>query len=177
MKGKVFMKNNLTQNLKNVLKEFIELSESNKLYLVSILLNHLYNGLINDGNYLSSDEAIENDKMVFEASDIELDDPMKLATNLLVIASAKEGITINPNGIDIEPYISDKPKKEFNDVLSKFYNLGFIDKIDFLTEIMYDISEIKEVEKINFDFNKLIDNLLTYSKNEFIENIINNLEI
>ena len=150
MKGKVFMKNNLTQNLKNVLKEFIELSESNKLYLVSILLNHLYNGLINDGNYLSSDEAIENDKMVFEASDIELDDPMKLATNLLVIASAKEGITIN---------------------------LGFIDKIDFLTEIMYDISEIKEVEKINFDFNKLIDNLLTYSKNEFIENIINNLEI
>ena len=171
------MKNNLTQNLKNVLKEFIELSESNKLYLVSILLNHLYNGLINDGNYLSSDEAIENDKMVFEASDIELDDPMKLATNLLVIASAKEGITINPNGIDIEPYISDKPKKEFNDVLSKFYNLGFIDKIDFLTEIMYDISEIKEVEKINFDFNKLIDNLLTYSKNEFIENIINNLEI
>ena len=177
MKGKVFMKNYLTQNLKNVLKEFIELSESNKLYLVSILLNHLYNGLINDGNYLSSDEAIENDKMVFEASDIELDDPMKLATNLLVIASAKEGITINPNGIDIEPYISDKPKKEFNDVLSKFYNLGFIDKIDFLTEIMYDISEIKEVEKINFDFNKLIDNLLTYSKNEFIENIINNLEI
>ena len=171
------MKNNLTQNLKNVLKEFIELSESNKLYLVSILLNHLYNGLINDGNYLSSDEAKENDKMVFEASDIELDDPMKLATNLLVIASAKEGITINPNGIDIEPYISDKPKKEFNDVLSKFYNLGFIDKIDFLTEIMYDISEIKEVEKINFDFNKLIDNLLTYSKNEFIENIINNLEI
>ena len=171
------MKNNLSQNLKNVLKEFIELSESNKLYLVSILLNHLYNGLINDGNYLSSDEAIENDKMVFEASDIELDDPMKLATNLLVIASAKEGITINPNGIDIEPYISDKPKKEFNDVLSKFYNLGFIDKIDFLTEIMYDISEIKEVEKINFDFNKLIDNLLTYSKNEFIENIINNLEI
>ena len=177
MKGKVFMKNNLSQNLKNVLKEFIELSESNKLYLVSILLNHLYNGLINDGNYLSGDEAIENDKMVFDPSDIELDDPMKLATNLLVIASAKEGITINPNGIDIEPYISDKPKKEFNDVLSKFYNLGFIDKIDFLTEIMYDISEIKEVEKLNFDFNKLIDNLLTYSKNEFNRNIINNLEI
>lgn len=171
------MKNILSENVRIILKEFYKLSESNKLYMMSILLNHLYNGLISDGNYLSSDEAIENDKIVFEASDIELDDPMKLATNLLVIASAKEGITINPNGIDIEPYISDKSKKEFNDVLSEFYNLGFIDKIDFLIEIMYDISEIKEVEKINFDFNKLIDNLLTYSKNEFIENIINNLEI
>lgn len=171
------MKNNLSENVRIILKEFYELSESNKLYMMSILLNHTTNGLINDGNYLSSDEAIENDKIVFEPIDVNLDDTMKLVTNLLVVASAKDGITINPNGIDIELYISETNKKEFKDVLSKFYNLSFVDKIDFLTEILYDVSEIKEIEELNFDFNTLIDNFITYSKNQFGENEYNNLEI
>ena len=77
---------------------------------------------------MSSDDALENDKIVFEAIDINLDDPMKLATDLLVIAASKEGITINPNGIDIETYI--KNKNSLNKILSMFYKLELVDKID-----------------------------------------------
>ena len=105
------MRENISVDAKNVVMEFRTLSDENKLYFTSVILNHISNGLINDGNYLSSDEAIENDKMVFEPSDVNLNDTMKLATNILVVASAKDGITINPNGIDIEPYINEKNKR------------------------------------------------------------------
>jgi len=91
------------QELKEVLIEFRKLSDENKLYTISVLLNHLSNGLINDGNYSDVDDAYENDKSVLTNLDINLDDPMKLATDLLIISSTKEDITINPNGIDIEP--------------------------------------------------------------------------
>lgn len=159
------MRENISDFAKEVVTEFRILDDSQKLYFTSIILNHIYNGLINDGNYVSSDEALENDKIVFEAIDINLDDPMKLATDLLVIAASKEGITINPNGIDIEPYI--KNKNSLNKILSMFYKLELVDKIDFLTEIIYDISEIYEVEKLDFDFNGLINELLTYRRETF----------
>lgn len=171
------MKNNLSEELKNILSEFENLSNSNKLYIICILLNHLDNGLINDDNFLTSDEAYENDKKVLESYQINLDDSMKLATNLLIIASTLDNITINPNGIDIEPYINKKSKKEIENILKNFYKLDYKNKIDFLIETIYIISEIKETSKINFDFNGLIDELLTYSKYEFGENNYNNLEI
>ena len=60
------MKNNISEELKEVLINFRELSKENKIYLMSILLNHLDNGLINDGNYSNSDEAYENGKLVLE---------------------------------------------------------------------------------------------------------------
>ena len=159
------MRENISVFAKDVVTEFRTLDDSQKLYFTSIILNHIYNGLINDGNYVSSDEALENDKIVFEAIDITVDDPMKLATDLLVIAASKEGITINPNGIDIETYI--KNKNSLNKILSMFYKLELVDKIDFLTEIIYDISEIKEVEKLDFDFNELINEFLTYRRETF----------
>ena len=159
------MRENISDLAKDVVTEFRILDDSQKLYFMSIILNHIYNGLINDGNYVSSDDALENDKIVFEAIDINLDDPMKLATELLVIAASKEGITINPNGIDIEPYI--KNKNSLNKILSMFYKLELVDKIDFLTEIFYDISEIYEVAKLDFDFNGLINELLTYRRETF----------
>lgn len=171
------MRENISELAKNAVIDFRNLTDENKLYLASVILNHLSNGLISDGNYLSSDEAIENNRLVLDSTDINLDDPMKLATNLLVVASAKEGITINPNGIDIEPYISENSKSEFNQVLSKFYKLEYIDKIDFLTEIMYDISEIKEIEELSFNFNELIDNLITYRNNNFQNDRITSLEL
>lgn len=171
------MKNKISEELKNILIEFESLSNSNQLYIISILLNHLDNGLINEGNYLTSDEAYEKEKKVLESYQINLDDPMKLATNLLIVASTINGITINPNRIDIEPYISSKVKKEISNILKNFYKLDYKNKIDFLIETIYIISEIEETEKIDFDFNGLIDELLTYSKYEFGENKYNNLEI
>lgn len=171
------MKNKISEELKNILIEFESLSKSSQLYIISILLNHLDNGLINDGNYSTSDEAYENEKKVLESYQINLDDPMKLATDLLVVASSIDNITINPNGIDIEPYINSKSKKEIDNILKNFYKLDYKNKIDFLIETIYIISEIKETEELDFDFNGLIDELLTYSKYEFRENKHNNLEI
>ncbi len=169
------MRENISENAKNAVNEFRQLTDSNKLYTMSVILNHWYNGLINDGNYSSSDEAYENDKLVFQPSEVNLDDPNKLATDLLVIGANNDGLTINPNGIDIEPYIKDM--KSISPVLSSFYNLEICDKIDFITEISYDISEIKDVEKLNFDFNELIDELLSYRKNTFGGYETNSLEI
>lgn len=169
------MKENISELSKNAVMQFRQLNDSNKLYFTSVVLNHITNGQINEGNYLDSDTAYENDELVFEANYVNLDDPMKLATNLLVIASAKDGLTINPNGMDIEPYIKDK--KTIAPVLSTFYKLEYRDKIDFLTEIFYDISEIKEVEKaLDFDFNELVNNFLDYSKTTFGIGENNNLE-
>jgi len=171
------MKNNISKELKEVLYEFKELRDENKLYIISIILNHLDNGLINDGNYTDSDEAYENNKNVLTDRDVGLDDPMKLATNLLVVGANMEETTINPNGIDIEPYVNEKSKLEIKSVMSKFYKLDFKNKIDFLIETFYEISEIKDVEKISFDFNGLIDNLLTYSRIEFGGSNEINLEV
>ena len=159
------MRENISEYAKNAVNEFRKLDEVNKLYFISVILNHIDNGLINDGNYTDSDEAYENDKLVFQATDVNLDDPMKLATNLLVLGATKDGISINPNGIDIEPYIKDM--KSINPALSTFYKLEICDKIDFITEIIYDISEIKGIVSINFDFNKLINEFLTYRKETF----------
>lgn len=159
------MRENISESAKNAVNEFRKLDDINKIYFMSVILNHISNGLINDGNYLDSDEAYENDKLVFQAGDINLDDPMKLATDLLVIGATKDGIIINPNGIDIEPYI--KNMKLINPVLSDFYKLEICDKIDFITEIIYDISIIKEVEELNFDFNGLINEILNYRKETF----------
>ena len=162
------MKNNVSEELKKVLINFRELSEENQMYIISILLNHLNNGLINDGNYSDSDDAYENNKLVLEPSLIGLENCNYLANALLMFASLKNKIIINPNGIDIEPYILESSKNVCKDVLSKFYKLCFKDKVDFFIETLYDISIIEGTEKyIDFDFNGLIDNLLTYSKIEF----------
>ena len=172
------MKNNISEELKEVLINFRELSKENKIYLMSILLNHLDNGLINDGNYSSSDEAYENDKLVLEPFNLNLENTMALATQLLLVGANLQDIIIELNGIDIEPFINEKVKNETKEVLSKFYKLDFKNKIDFLTETIYDVSEIQEVyENINFDFNGLIYELLNYSKTEFNIKTENNLEI
>jgi len=172
------MKNNVSEELKKVLINFRELSEENQVYIISILLNHMSNGLVNDGNYFDSDEAYENDKLVLEPSLIDLENCNYLATALLMFGALKNKIIINPNGIDIEQYIPEDSKNKCKDVLSKFYRLCFKDKVDFFIETLYDISIIEGIEKyIDFDFNGLIDNLLTYSKNEFGKNGENNLEI
>lgn len=167
------MKDKISEELKEVLIKFRNINDINKLYMISILLNLLSNGLINDGNYLDSDEIYENDALVLEPSFVNLDSPMTLATELLLLASNKNNIEINPNGIDIEPYI---PKK-INKILSEFYKLSYKDKTDFLIETFYDISEIKETSKINYNFYDLIYNLLSYFKKEFETENYNYLEI
>ena len=167
-----------SEELKEVLINFRKLSKENKIYLMSILLNHLDNGLINDGNYSSSDESYDNDKLVLEPFNLNLENAMTLATQLLLVGANLQDIIIEPNGIDIEPFINEKVKKEIKEVLSKFYKLDFKNKIDFLTETIYDVFEIQEVyENINFVFNGLINELLNYSKIEFNTKIKNNLEI
>lgn len=169
------MRENISEFAKKGVIEFRKLDDIDKINFTSVILNYLSNGLINDGNYLDSDEAYENDKLVLESEHINLDDPMKLATNLLIIASKKTGITINPNGKDIEPYIGTMEK--INPLISKFFKLRYVDKIDFITEILYDVSEIEDVEKIEFDFNELINELLTYRKENFGSSENNSLEI
>ena len=144
------MKNNISEELKETLINFRELSKENKIYLMSILFNHLDNGLINDGNYSSSDDAYENDKLVLEPYQINLENPMVLATQLLLVATNIQEIKINPNGIDIEPYINKKTKEEAKDILSKFYKLDFKNKIDFLikfeeTELVRARIKLKEL--------------------------------
>ncbi len=157
------MRNEVSISVTKAENEFKKLEDYQKLYYISVLLNHLYNGLINDGNYLSEDEAFENDADVLLAESINLDDPVKLATNLLVIGAKLENKTINPNGIDIEPYISDVDKLGLNN----FYNLNYKDKIDFLMNTIYIISEIDEVSQLDIDFNDIINELLNYSKSIF----------
>lgn len=171
------MKENVSEELKKVLIKFRNINDINKLYMISILLNHLSNGLINDGNYLDSDEAYENDALVLEPNLINLDNPMNLATELLLLASNKNNIEINPNGIDIEPYIPKKIKMKIDKILSEFYKLSYKDKIDFLIEAFYDISEIQDINNINCNFYELIYNILSYSKNEFEKESFNSLEI
>jgi len=141
----------------------------------SVVLNHLENGLINDGNYSNVDEAYENGKLVLESRDIRFNDPMMLATKLLLIGANLDNISINPNGIDIEPYIKDMTN--INPVLSIFYKLNIKDKIDFIIEMLYDLSILKETENIDFDFNELIDNLLTYYRMTFGNNTPSSLEL
>ena len=90
------MKNNISEELKKVLINFRKLSEENQVYIISVLLNHMNNGLINDGNYSDSEEAYENDKLVLEPTLIGLENCNYLATKLLMIGSSKNKITINP---------------------------------------------------------------------------------
>lgn len=161
------MKENINDLTIDSVNNFRKLGDIEKLSAISILLNHLSNGLINDGNYLDSDEAYENDALVLEPTFMNLDSPMTLATELLLLASSKNNIEINPNGIDIEPYIPQKIKKEIDKIISEFYKLSYKDKIDFLIETFYDISIIDAVESINIDFNKLISDLIDYSEDTF----------
>ena len=46
-----------------------------------------------------------------------------------------------------------------------------------ITEILYDISIIEEVKKLDFDFNGLIDEFLTYRKETFGDSLENSLEV
>ena len=167
------MKSEVSYSVAKTENEFRKLKDFQKLYYVSILLNHLYNGLINEGNYSSEDESYENNAEVLTSELINLDDPMKLATNLLVVGSKMESKIINPNGIDIEPYINEVNKLGINN----FYKLNYKDKIDFLTDIIYIISEIEEVGKLKINFNDIINELLNYSKNIFEDDKENMLEI
>ena len=102
------MKEKISEQTKDAVIQFRKLEDSNKLYFMSVILNHLTNGLINDGNYLDSDTAYDNNKLVLDSNSINFDDPMKLATELLILAAKKENITLDLNGIDIEPYIKNK---------------------------------------------------------------------
>ena len=55
------MRENISELAKNAVIEFRKLDDSKKLYVMGIILNHIENGLINDGNYSNIDEAYEND--------------------------------------------------------------------------------------------------------------------
>ena len=151
------MKSEVSYSVAKTENEFRKLKDFQKLYYVSILLNHLYNGLINEGNYSSEDESYENNAEVLTSELINLDDPMKLATNLLVVGSKMESKIINPNGIDIEPYINEVDKLGINN----FYKLNYKDKIG----------------KLKINFNDIINELLNYSKNIFEDDKENMLEI
>ncbi len=157
------MKENISELTKIAVNKFNKLSESEKLYSLSILLNHIYNGLINDGNFSDEEEAIENDKLVLKGEDLGIDNIMGLATSLLLLATDKEKILVNPNGVDIEPYV--KNKENLN--IKEFYNLNYEEKIDYLAEVFYIISEIKESEKCEINFYDIIKELLDYSNYYF----------
>lgn len=157
------MRNEVSNSVIKAENEFRKLKDFQKIYYVSVLLNHLYNGLINEENYPSEDEAYENDANVLTPELINLDDPVKLATNLLMVGAKLENKVINPNGIDIDPYIEDVNKLG----IGNFYKLNYKDKIDFLMNVLYIISEIDEVSELDIDFNDIIDNLLNYSKSIF----------
>ena len=159
------MRENVSDNVKETLNEFRKLGKIKELYFASIILNHLYNGLINDGNFLDSDEAYDNEKDVLEDFNIGLENDKELPTRMLLLASNMEDVIINSNGKDIEPYIKDIDS--LKPILSKFYKLNYKDKIDFLSEIIYDISLIKETKILDFDFNELINELLSYRKETF----------
>ena len=55
------MRENISELAKNAVIEFRKLDDSKKLYVMGIILNHIENGLINDGNYSNSDEAYEKE--------------------------------------------------------------------------------------------------------------------
>lgn len=168
------MRENISVSVKEAVEEFRKLSDVKQLYFTSTILNHLNIGLINEGNHLDSDEAYDNNELVLEPSFIGLENDTNLATKLLLIATEMENISINPNGEDIEPYIKDI--KEIKPMIARFYRLEYEDKIDFLAEVIYDISIIENTKKIDFDFNGLIDDILTYRKETFGSSDINSLE-
>lgn len=155
------MRENMDEMTKKAIQKFEDMEMISKIYFASVIINHIENGLINDGNFSDEDEAYENDKLVFKMSDVFVENPMILATSLLLIGAKLDDVEIDPNGIDIEPYIKDISRIE--PIMSQFYKLTFREKIDFLARCFYDISEIKEVEEnLNFDFNELVRNILDY---------------
>ena len=155
------MRENMNEMTKRAIQKFEDMEMISKIYFASVIINHIENGLINDGNFSDEDEAYENDKLVFKMSDVFVENPMILATGLLLIGAKLDDVEIDPNGIDIEPYIKDISRIEA--MMSQFYKLTFREKIDFLSRCFYDISEIKEVEEnLNFDFNELVRNILDY---------------
>jgi len=162
MGGGKNMNENISKNTKEAVENFRKLGDIKEIYFTSIILNHLNYGLINEGNFVDSDEAYEQDKLVLEPEYIGLENDTDLAIKLLLIATEMEGITVNPNGRDIEPYVKDI--KEIRPVISKFYKLEYSEKLDFLAEIIYDISEVDEVKKIDFDFNGFINEIIDYRK-------------
>lgn len=168
------MRENISDYAKEAVEEFRKLGDVKQLYFTSIILNHLKKGLINESNHLDSDEAYDNDALVLESSFIGLENEINLDTKLLLVATEMENVSINPNGEDIEPYIKDV--KDIKPMISRFYRLEYKDKIDFLAEIIYDISTIENTKKMEFDFNGLIDNILTYRKETFESSDINMLE-
>lgn len=156
---------NVSKKVMETVTNFRKLEDTKKLYIISIILSHIENGLINDGQFLDVDSAYENDKLVLVPEDVGLSETLLLATKILLIAANKEGITINANGIDIEPYVKDK--KSISPILSNFYKLNFCDKIHFIPEVLYEVSQIKDTKILDYDFNELIDNFLTYIKYTF----------
>lgn len=159
------MRENISVQVKETLEEFRKLNSADRLYVTSIILNRIKYGLINDGNYLDSDDAYNDDKLVLEPQFIGLDNDTNLATQLLLVASQMNEISIDPNGIDIEPYVKNLKDLEF--ILSKFYKLNYCDKLDFISEIIYDISNIDNVQSIDFDFNGLINEIVNYRQDNF----------
>lgn len=159
------MKENISTQVKEVLGKYDKLSENKRLYFTSIILNHINCGLINEGNYLDSDVAYENDKLVLEPQFIGLENDIDLTTKLLLTAAQMDNVVINPNGIDIEPYVKDM--SDIKPILSQFYKLEFCDKLDFIAEIIYDISSIEAVKTIDFNFNGLINEIISFRQENF----------
>ena len=155
----------MNKKVENLLFKFKILYNTDKLFVVSMLLHHMDKGLINDGNYMNRDQAYANNKFVLEANQVNLDNPMKLAIKLLMVGNNLKSPTTNSNRLDIEPFIN--KMDILSPILVGFYNLNIKEKIDFLIESIYDISKIKEITKLDFNFNKLIRNLKNYSEDKF----------
>ena len=160
------MKTEVSKEVRDLVNNYTNMNQNELLGLTAIILGHWHNGLLNEKNRLDINECYENNEIVFLPSDVNLENAIELATLLIIKKSEQENSVINPNGIDIEPYIKDK--KIYDLILSNFYKLKIYDKLDFLIELFYDVSEIEYIKKINYDFNGLIDELLTYQKNNLL---------
>lgn len=139
---------------------FEELKESEKLDVMSILFEHIDNELINDGNYATGDEALENDKEVLTSIDIGFNTTKPLAIQLFNYKRKMYNMEMLEIK-DVETNI--KITDSINQILKQFYKLPFCDKLDFLIESMYLLSMIKEVNN-NLDTNEIIGNILDFKK-------------
>lgn len=158
----------------NLINLFDELKNVEKFELSAILLEHWQNELLNEGNFLTGDEAIEKGKILFLPSDIDFENCHFVARLMFIISKELKDEEITDellNIVDIEPKI--KISDNSNEILKRFYSLLLKDKMDFLLEILYILNQNekfnREAKKL-VDINDLLNNILNYRNKVFKTN-------
>lgn len=115
-------------------EKLLKLDVASRYQVIAILLEHWNRELINDGNYLDGDEALENDREIFTPNDVEIPMIDLMAKTFLYSATILKNKSVNDlKHDDVEANIIVNPRMA--KCITMFYTLSFEDKLDYLTEM------------------------------------------